>query len=587
MLDELLSFDAVRQFTDGRSLSLGEDYYRAGAVSDLRVWNNRITADVQGTDRYTVTLTAKNGVLDYACSCPYHDDEGVFCKHCVAVALLYQRDHAGFRTVTVDDAAPKRRPAARATKTVTAEHLRVWLAAQSADALAALVWEHAKEDLDWRRRLFVRVAANTQRGVNIAALRKTIEGATKARAYPDAKQIKVYLKNVGEVVVTLKELLVLGESGAVGELALLASDRVIEVYGRTQSSGGELSTVISDILGVFREAVSLAPPDSAELAAHLYERQITDSYGFWKNAVQAFSDTLGAEGQQAVRRLAQAEWDAVKPLTHEANRHDSYAPRRARVADLMEEYARADGDTDALVAVRAKDLRNSARYSGIVEILRDADRAADACRWIEAAIAVFGATVRQEERGYLLEQYRKRGEMGRALAFLWKQFDAAPSVENYVSLRDFAAPLGEWDKWRTDAIALLQKRIAAPGAKPSLHAKRDTAADHLIDIYLHEKNGDAALAIAQTHGTDDTNHQRIAEAREATHPAESLDTYRRLLTKAIESGGFGAIDALLLATKRTFEQPENRAGFAALLANLKETHGRKRNFAAVLKANAL
>lgn len=68
-------------------------------------------ATVRGTRDYRVTLWVEDGDLASSCTCPVGGD-GLFCKHCVAVALAYR---AGCRstvetprasnkpTVTMDD----------------------------------------------------------------------------------------------------------------------------------------------------------------------------------------------------------------------------------------------------------------------------------------------------------------------------------------------------------------------------------------------------------------------------------------------------------------------------------------------------
>ncbi|MCK0713977.1 SWIM zinc finger domain-containing protein [Chromohalobacter sarecensis] len=59
-------------------------------------WNKQgatITADVEGSERYTVTLKLNKRGLDGGCDCPA--SEGIdFCKHCVAVALMYRAEQA-------------------------------------------------------------------------------------------------------------------------------------------------------------------------------------------------------------------------------------------------------------------------------------------------------------------------------------------------------------------------------------------------------------------------------------------------------------------------------------------------------------
>ncbi len=591
-LDELLTYDALSALTDPQSLSLGEDYFRSGAARDVTVGEDSIRAQVMGEELYSVAISAsQKGGLNYSCICPYYEDEGVFCKHCVAVALTYIRDYAGFRTVGVDDdyVAPKRTPTRRVGKSVTADHLRDWLSNQSTDALAALIWEQSKLDADWRKRLFLRVASDTARGVNVAALRKTIEGATKARAYPDARQLKAFVQNVEEVAVTLKELLAIGEGQPVQELALFASDRVIEVYGRSRGAADAVREIAARLIEIYREAVQVAPPDPIELAAVLYERVVGGEYSFWKDALQTYAKRLGDEGIREFRSLLQADWAKIAPLTHENRRYNSYDPRRARIATLLESFARADNDTDALIVVWDKDLTTPDRYNMIVKALRDASRDEEACKWAERALAAFGNQTNQAVREFLIEQYRDGGENERALLVLWRLFEALPNVENYQSLRDFALPLGTWDEWRERAIQLLRERLTAQPARSTVasYHQEVTAADRLIALYLSEGDGDTAWALAQAHGTDDESWKQLAPLREATHPDEALTVYRRLLTKAIAAGTTHEIVELLNDLKTAHRRTGKEGDFAEYVTKLKGDHLRKRAFSAAIKTSGL
>src|SRR5437899_1920166 len=62
----------------------GRSYYKNGNVISLEeTGDNSWTAEVEGTNMYTVEVTLKNkSITDYSCDCPY---DGGTCKHVVAV----------------------------------------------------------------------------------------------------------------------------------------------------------------------------------------------------------------------------------------------------------------------------------------------------------------------------------------------------------------------------------------------------------------------------------------------------------------------------------------------------------------------
>lgn len=70
----------------------GVDYYRDGRVLDLHYRSSEVTAQVEGGETYTVSVTfnkARDGITDYFCDCPYGED-GTPCKHLAAVLCAVQ-----------------------------------------------------------------------------------------------------------------------------------------------------------------------------------------------------------------------------------------------------------------------------------------------------------------------------------------------------------------------------------------------------------------------------------------------------------------------------------------------------------------
>lgn len=91
-LAEVLTEAKLLRYADARSWKLGEEYLASGAVVMMRADAERVTAAIRGTQPYTATLSVTSrGNLLYDCSCPYHQDHEVFCKHLVALGLAYVR----------------------------------------------------------------------------------------------------------------------------------------------------------------------------------------------------------------------------------------------------------------------------------------------------------------------------------------------------------------------------------------------------------------------------------------------------------------------------------------------------------------
>lgn len=65
----------------------GQNYYRDGNILDIRYHGNCVTAKIEGTEIYNVSVTLNertNGIEDFSCDCPYGED-GTPCKHLAAL----------------------------------------------------------------------------------------------------------------------------------------------------------------------------------------------------------------------------------------------------------------------------------------------------------------------------------------------------------------------------------------------------------------------------------------------------------------------------------------------------------------------
>src|SRR5262249_12299564 len=107
MAKALITEKTIRALANAKSFARGNEYFRDGAVSDVIRRGNRVTAEVEGSDLYEVTIELGDDgdepIAEAECTCPY-DWDG-YCKHVVAVLLklALESDEVTER-VPVDDA---------------------------------------------------------------------------------------------------------------------------------------------------------------------------------------------------------------------------------------------------------------------------------------------------------------------------------------------------------------------------------------------------------------------------------------------------------------------------------------------------
>jgi uncharacterized Zn finger protein len=161
----------LRRLAGGSSFERGEDYFANNHVERLSEQEGVITARVRGTQPYRVKLCLDKKGLDYSCNCPIGTD-GEFCKHCVAVGLAWLEGNHPKESPVKDDQ----------TASVTDDDVRAYLKGQDKDMLVDLLVEHAAEDERLGRRLFVKAAKNTAKGLNLATYRRAIDEAVEPNA---------------------------------------------------------------------------------------------------------------------------------------------------------------------------------------------------------------------------------------------------------------------------------------------------------------------------------------------------------------------------------------------------------------------
>ena len=78
-------------------LERGMAYYCEGCVEDLEIYEDEITAVVEGTEQYDVSIELdEDGVFSMECTCPYAEG-GENCKHMAAVLYAWQDEKKGSR----------------------------------------------------------------------------------------------------------------------------------------------------------------------------------------------------------------------------------------------------------------------------------------------------------------------------------------------------------------------------------------------------------------------------------------------------------------------------------------------------------
>jgi uncharacterized Zn finger protein len=178
----------VATLADSRTYARGVEYLRRGRVDIAELLDHAVTATVAGSTPYLVRLAVGRRGVEHRCSCPVGED-GVFCKHLVAVALAVA-------SLTVDDAAGDEAEPA---------DVRAALATLDKEELVGLLAAAAGADPALGARLDRHLAGSVaERPVDLAGYRRAIDDGElwEERAHRVIDEVEAVLRagQVGEVL---------------------------------------------------------------------------------------------------------------------------------------------------------------------------------------------------------------------------------------------------------------------------------------------------------------------------------------------------------------------------------------------------
>lgn len=549
-----LRFDvaALRTLAGDKVFARGEDYHRDGQVEILSVERGRVLAQVMGTEDYRTVLTGRGKTIGGECSCPAYSDWG-FCKHMVATAL------------TVNEAGDEE----RAEAPTALDRIRAHLKQKGIDALVAMVVDLAERDAALFRKLDIAATASAPgdaKGLE-KQLRRAIDGATRTRGFVDYGEAGGWAENVDAALDAVAQLATGRHAALAMKLADHAIDRIEGAIEAIDDSDGHCGGLLERAGDIHLAACRAAKPDPVELARDLFARELNGEYDTYYNAVARYAEVLGKAGLSEYRRLAAEAWNKLPPPTRNGG-EDPF-----RLVGILDFFAERDGDVEARIALRARDLSSPGKYLQLAEFCLAEGRKEEALRRAEEGLWMF-EDGQPDDRlvlfvvGLLVKAGRKED----AAAHLWKAFEKDPDLELYRRLRKLGGKAA-----RERALSYLHSQLAAP--KP---LQRDHTAAILIELLIEEKMFDAAWAALRNHGRAGRHlESALAKASEKTHPNEALAVYAGQVEFHVGVGGNPGYETArrLIARMAGLRDVESQTAY---VRSLKERHRLKRNFMKLL-----
>ncbi|MCC4597542.1 hypothetical protein NRY95_03290 [Xanthomonas campestris pv. phormiicola] len=541
------------RITERRYYERGLAYAEEERVTLRSVEPLCVSAEVSGSEAYSVQLAWRDGALHGDCDCPIGQQEA-FCKHQVAVALTWARAAAC-------NSAPQR--SARSKATPLAENpqqlLQQWLAAQSPQALQALVTELADSDPELRRRLLSRARLSSAAPQD---WRKAVSALIGRKRFMDYRDSIAYARQLASLPALLEQARQRDPLAAL-DLHEYAFKRLVSIYQDCDDSGGHIGDRVRALAHAHPEAARAAC--APNLGKRLYELRMLDEWNLLP-PLRDYAALLGSTG------IASLEHAALQAL--HTNTADS--AKRLSAESLLEDTARCGGSVESMLQWFASRCNSGWDHLEMARRCAEHGRERQALDWLER-----GAKAHPEETRILTalaQAYTRDGFPEDALELHWKAFVLQPEETAYLALRQAALALGPWEPWRERALQALDGE--------TLHSVAATY-DIRIRLLLAEGQAQRALDLAKgaTSKLAPYTWERLLPEAETLDPPTALRICRTLVETNIARTNrqcyLAALD-LLSIMQRLHRRQDSLTAFDAYLAQLRQGHRAKRSLIELL-----
>ncbi|MGP9644167.1 SWIM zinc finger family protein [Halomonas sp. AOP22-C1-8] len=563
-MDETLISDSQLVMLAGdAAFSRGVQYYQQGMVIHWDKSGSTISADVEGSELYHVTLTLTKQGLSGGCNCPA--SEGIdFCKHCVAVALAFRAEQA---------------KQAQRVEGDTSDRIHAYVESLDkpslVEALLSLIENDPVLYQQWS------LKADAALGVlDHKALKKRITAAFPInRGLFRYSQVSHYFSKAEAVIEQLAEQvpqLPSVKSLALVDYALARMDKALETI---DDSGGFRFHCEHLLHTLHIKTVKRLDWPADKLADYLYEKSFGGEEDRYPPIPDAYLDVLNQASQNAYHERLQQALDELPNQTATMEWDDRY--RLTRLREPLLKRAQAAGDLPAILALYQKTISDE----------KDCLEAAELCiayeAWDQVAAWLTYAAECEAKNNHRWQLERNRleirlklhrGEADAAAEQQWGIYQHTQQLEDYRQLVTLIEAHQLATDYRQQACDWLLKCITQPSEKmPFYQVQR--AKDSLLEIYLHEGRLDDAQALCAEHKV--SAHLLYQLAKALPSPDAQIPLYLRLVRLYVEQTnkqGYRQGIALLKELKKSLQTPAQYSAFAHMLTQLHSEFKAKRNF---------
>jgi len=547
----------------------GKGYFQQGLVRSWKKSGQLISADVEGSELYRVTLRHTVKQFEGSCDCPASQGFD-FCKHCVAVAMAYRQDSQQQAQLEGGDSS---------------QRIKAYLNKLDPEQLRKELLQLIDDDRQLRQQWSVRadVALNK---MDHKAIKKRITAAIpyKRNLYSYA-QSRAYFAGVEAVVNLLQQQ---AESlGADKTLPLVdyALLRIGRALSHIDDSGGFREDVVQQLYDMQRQSILALAWEAEKLVNYLLERDASDTSDISADIPSDYAELLGEEGLTLIYSALQSQWDALPKLPKGAGweREYEYLTLLGRLRRRAEEL----GDKQGVIRLLEKTATEERDFLGLCGLCIDAEAWGQAEAWLARVeppqaprgMARFDGGNQQYQRLNIILQLQ-RGEEEAALAGQWGIYRQTLAVDDYDRLleleRRLPAVADTEQACGQRVLDYLQENLGKDADRFYLRSH----ADGLFALYIHLQLPQLALDLAESQRVDSALQEKLAKELHGL-PAGAISLYHRVAAAYVEQTNNRAYQQAVALIKRSqclLSTSELRQQFETSIASLRLRFKAKRNF---------